>query len=252
MAKCPDCYDIVIASFPERGNGKCRVCRGTGIGGLLDEFVDANNPFGRGFIECYSCHGTKQCQTCGGTGVVQAKGGREGPSENEPPIDDPKPKVNDEDKRRGSLPDTSGATTSGSSVASNALWRFLAVMYSGLVLLFWVWSFRLLFRYPYPPPPKVMEEIVGTLGQLWSPTVDPVLNFLIDVVIAVVGVFLAIGIVVSGLVLIGVALIVTLVAIGVQGLIVLGNTSPTGAVVAVGISAWLLYVCVRRLARRFR
>lgn len=68
--KCPDCDSIVIDPFDERGNGVCSACHGGGVGGPLDEFVDATNPFGEGHVKCYKCHGTGQCQTCGGTGKV--------------------------------------------------------------------------------------------------------------------------------------------------------------------------------------
>jgi hypothetical protein len=68
--QCPDCDSVKINPFLNEGDGKCTVCHGTGEGGLLDQFVDATNPFGRQGTECFKCHGTGQCQTCGGNGVV--------------------------------------------------------------------------------------------------------------------------------------------------------------------------------------
>ena len=67
MAECPDCDGVKVFPGPGEGNGKCDLCHGDGLGGLLDQFsatfVDESS-------ECNKCSGTGQCQTCGGTGVV--------------------------------------------------------------------------------------------------------------------------------------------------------------------------------------
>lgn len=66
MAQCPDCNSVRVEFGPERGNGRCDACYGTGqeqgFGGLLSDAT------GTGHNPCYKCHGTGQCQTCGGTG----------------------------------------------------------------------------------------------------------------------------------------------------------------------------------------
>ncbi len=66
--KCPDCDSIKILA--DEGDGKCSVCHGSGIGGLMDEIADATNPFGRGHIKCYNCGGGGKCPTCHGSGTV--------------------------------------------------------------------------------------------------------------------------------------------------------------------------------------
>lgn len=71
--KCPDCNSIKIVPFDEQGDGRCSVCHGGGVGGVLDEIADGLNPFGRGHITCYKCDGSGQCQTCGGTGKVSGE-----------------------------------------------------------------------------------------------------------------------------------------------------------------------------------
>lgn len=45
--QCPDCNSIKILT--NEGDGVCSVCHGGGIGGLMDEFADATNPFGRAY-----------------------------------------------------------------------------------------------------------------------------------------------------------------------------------------------------------
>jgi hypothetical protein len=69
MARCPDCYSIKILSSPERGNGECAVCYGTGHEGGLSGYI---HDLTIGPQPCPTCYGTKQCKTCGGTGEVKS------------------------------------------------------------------------------------------------------------------------------------------------------------------------------------
>jgi len=66
MPKCPDCDSVKILSIPDEGDGKCRVCHGSGKT-VMDEFVEG---FLGGESECSNCNGSGICPTCGGTGVV--------------------------------------------------------------------------------------------------------------------------------------------------------------------------------------
>lgn len=66
MPKCPDCDSIKVLSIPEEGDGKCRVCHGSGKT-VMDEFVEG---FLGGESECSNCNGSGICPTCEGTGVV--------------------------------------------------------------------------------------------------------------------------------------------------------------------------------------
>jgi hypothetical protein len=70
--KCPDCDSVKVNPFLNEGDGKCSACHGTGGSGLLDQLVDATNPFGKQGTECYKCRGTGQCRSCGGNGVIYA------------------------------------------------------------------------------------------------------------------------------------------------------------------------------------
>ena len=66
MARCPDCYSVRIELGPERGDGRCATCYGSGeeqgLGGVISSAT------GQEPAPCPECHGTGQCQTCGGTG----------------------------------------------------------------------------------------------------------------------------------------------------------------------------------------
>jgi len=50
--RCGDCDGVAM------GNGKCKVCHGTG------QNVHLNSDS----VDCENCHGTGVCPTCGGTG----------------------------------------------------------------------------------------------------------------------------------------------------------------------------------------
>jgi TonB family protein len=64
MAECPDCDNIVILAMPERGNGECSRCHGTG------EIWEPSTTFTGEEVECFVCRGTAVCQTCSGSGQV--------------------------------------------------------------------------------------------------------------------------------------------------------------------------------------
>lgn len=70
--ECPDCDGSDYGSlFGNKGNGRCRQCKGTGeIHGFADAFGSiATFNTVEPYHTCEYCHGNGQCQTCGGTGL---------------------------------------------------------------------------------------------------------------------------------------------------------------------------------------
>jgi len=66
MQRCADC-DSVVLTIPERGDGRCRHCHGSGsIHSPATTFTGQRD-------KCSDCSGTGQCQTCGGKGMVTAR-----------------------------------------------------------------------------------------------------------------------------------------------------------------------------------
>lgn len=65
---CGDCAPVV----PERGNGLCTNCRGTGKSyGFQSVLTGATG-------KCHICQGSGICQTCGGQGVVTTANASDG------------------------------------------------------------------------------------------------------------------------------------------------------------------------------
>ncbi|MCF8448821.1 MAG: hypothetical protein K9G49_03020 [Taibaiella sp.] len=70
---CKNCFDTKgDFLFVSGGDGRCKMCKGTGISHELGD--SAATIVTLGFInynrECRYCYGTGQCQTCGGTGSI--------------------------------------------------------------------------------------------------------------------------------------------------------------------------------------
>lgn len=171
MAQCPDCDNIVILSFPERGNGECSRCHGTGEVWALDTPLTGNND------PCHECDGSGVCVTCSGSGEI------EDASENE--RDEGHERNDDEDSGSGSYYSSSsssvgsyysgsGGSYSGSDSSSSTyspsdlvefLWALPGLFIFGLV----VWG---LYQWhtgsgkPVVPPPTNSYSAYVTAEQL--------------------------------------------------------------------------------------
>lgn len=91
----------------------------------------------------------------------------------------------------------------------------------------------------------------STVSSLWSPTNDPVFNFLINTSLIVGGLALVPGIVYVGLWIIAVVIGVAILAYFVAFLVWLAQLSPTGSVVAVFLGLTTAFLGVRAIARRW-
>jgi hypothetical protein len=117
-------------------------------------------------------------------------------------------------------------------------------LYYGTIILFWIVYFYLSFK--HGAPFIAMQIIVGKLAPLWSPTKDPVLNFLIDAIIVVVALALSVGIVISGFFLIIAIAVIRIVA---SLLILLASVSVTGAIISASIVIGSIILIVRTLLK---
>lgn len=111
-------------------------------------------------------------------------------------------------------------------------------VYSGTILVFWIFYFYVYFYYG---DPNVSLVILDLIGHVWSPTGQPLLDFLIDTVIVIVGIAIAFGAVVS---LMGLAICYPLGIFAVGFLALLASRSLAGALLAVAIiiAVFIYYV----------
>lgn len=163
----------------------------------------------------------------------------------------------------GGMQSTSGSTasfaggypsvvrpTKRSFVARSHLGRLFGFIYWAAVVWFWGWYLYLGFR--YNGQQRALDSLQHSLLPLWSPTGDPVLNFLIDALMVLAGLALVPGILAGGLVLI--AIVLALAAASVVGMLLvsLAQVSITGEILATAIGAAIVLLLGRSALRRFR
>jgi hypothetical protein len=116
-------------------------------------------------------------------------------------------------------------------------------VYYVVAALFLIFFLYLIFRYGDP-----VQAGTAMLGAFWSPTNDPVLNLVIDGII-VVGVIL-IG---AGALYLGFFLFIGLLIVMIMGgaLATLATASPTGMIIAIGVSGFFVWYVVRDVLGAF-
>lgn len=117
----------------------------------------------------------------------------------------------------------------------------LAWLYCGSIILFW-----LLFLYDGFTGRNPGATFIGIIRPFWSPTNDPVLNFLIDAVIVVLGLAIGVGILVTGFFLLIVLLVLSL---SIWFLSWLASISITGAILSASIVIGTIILIVRHLLK---
>jgi len=118
---------------------------------------------------------------------------------------------------------------------SQSRWHIVSWLYWGAVISFWLLFIYLSYT---NHDPNVALKIIGNyLKLIWSPTNDPVLNFIIGTVIVVFVIVIGVGIIVSGF-----YLIIGFFVIGITVLILtwLASLSVTGAIIAALITIGII------------
>jgi len=109
-----------------------------------------------------------------------------------------------------------------------------ANVYYLCIALFWVFSFA------FGP-----EKVFRWYASLWSPTNDPVLNFLLDTVLVLFGIAMGYGILVTGFYLL---IAVVVLGLSIAFLLWLGTVSPTGTFLAIAIAIGVIYLIARKFS----
>lgn len=130
------------------------------------------------------------------------------------------------------------------------LWRALRWPYWAAAFSFW---FFYLYHIFTSGRPERATELLQTYGrQIWSPTTDPVLNFIADASLILAAAALWLGVIIAGLVLAAVLFGLLVLGAVVRSLALLASLSTTGAVLAWAIGAGAVFLCVRALVRKMR
>lgn len=109
---------------------------------------------------------------------------------------------------------------------------------------FWIVFAYFAYWHGGDPMDAINKAIVATV---WSPTTDPVLNFLIDACVVVVGVVLGVGVIASGLFLM-VVLVVLLVPAWIASVSVTGALLVAAGAIAAGVFVFRRFRSWRRWA----
>lgn len=128
---------------------------------------------------------------------------------------------------------------------SDFLFSFVVKLFFAISIFIWVILFYNIFQGNDP------AEVMNTfLGSIWSPTTDPVFNFLINTIIIILGIPVVLGVLFTGLYLAFFSFLLGVLVLVVMLLVGLASISTGGAILATVIGIGIIILIVRYFAKK--